>query len=257
MEGAVRLFAGEFNRSTLVIPGNDGKSAAWVVTPSGTSCYEVFIAGALVEVQEQGDMLSLRVADPTGGFDLVSGGNNTALVESIRKIPVPSFISVIGRAHLYWREGKPVPVIRPDQVHMIDRQIRDHWVIITAKFTLSRLKLMHNAVEGTCTDSRILQAYAHYSITARELLELAEMAAGALSSVRPTQEMDEAVHADTRDMIMEYIHNASGPGGVAVEEILEIVQMKGVSRTAALSAIESLIVEDECYQPRKGYVKPL
>ena len=35
MEGAVRLFAGEFSQSTLTVPGEDEKSAAWVVTPSG------------------------------------------------------------------------------------------------------------------------------------------------------------------------------------------------------------------------------
>ena len=57
MEGAVRLFAGEFSQSTLTVPGEDDKSAAWVVTPSGAFCRQVFLAGALVEVQEQGDML--------------------------------------------------------------------------------------------------------------------------------------------------------------------------------------------------------
>jgi hypothetical protein len=33
--------------------------------------------------------------------------------------------------------------------------------------------------------------------------------------------------------------------------------MRAISREAVLAAIESLIVEDECYQPQKGFVKPL
>ena len=257
MEGAVRLFAGEFSQSTLAMPGEDDKSAAWVVTPSGAYCRQVFLAGALVEVLDQGDMLSFRVADPTGGFDLVCGGKNSTLAESIRKIPLPAFVSVSGRAQLYRREGKAVLTIRPDQVHVIDRLIRDQWVITTANSTLARLKLVNCALKGTCTDSRILQACSHYSLTVKELGELADMVAGALSSVRPSQETDYAEQADPREMIMEYIRTASGPRGVAVEEILEMAAMRAISREAVLATIESLIVEDECYQPQKGYVKPL
>lgn len=257
MEGAVRLFAGEFSQSTLTVPGEDEKSAAWVVTPTGASCRQVFLAGALMEVQEQGDMLSARLADPTGGFDLILGGNNTALAESIRKIPLPSFVSVSGRAQLYRREGRAVPSIRPDQVHVINRRIRDQWVITTAQCTLVRLKLMHDALQGTCTDSRILQACSHYFMTLEGLGELADLVAGALSSVRPSREQESEVQADPREMIMEYIRTTSGPRGVAVEKILEMAHMRAISPEAVIAAIESLIVEDECYQPQKGFVKLL
>ena len=257
MEGAVRLFAGEFSQSTLTVPGEDEKSAAWVVTPSGASCHEVFITGALVEVQEQGDMLSARVADPTGGFDLVCGGNNTALAELIRRIPLPSFVSVSGRAQLHRREGKAVPAIRPEEVRVIDRRVRDQWVITTANCTLARLGLMNRALQGTCTDRRILQACSHYSVTLKDLHELAALVAGALASVRPPKETESPVQADPREIIMEYIRTTSGPRGVAVEEILEMAQLRAISREAVLAAVESLIVEDECYQPQKGFVKPL
>jgi RPA family protein len=257
MEGAVRLFAGEFNQSTFTVPGEDDKSAAWVVSPSGGYCRQVFLAGALVEVQEQGDMLSARLADPTGGFDLVCGGNNTVLVESIRKIPLPSFVSVSGQARLYRRVGKPVLTIRPEQVQIIDRQSRDQWIITTALATVARLKKMHEALNGTCTDGRIQQACSHYSQTQKDLSELAELVAGALANVRPAQETGQVVQADPREMIMEYIRTKSGPRGVAVEEILEMVRLQGISPEAALAAVESLIVEDECYQPQKGFVKPL
>jgi uncharacterized protein len=257
MEGAVRIFAGEFSQSTLTVPGEDEKSAAWVVTPSGAYCRQVFLAGALVEVHEQGDMLSFRIADPTGGFDLVCGGKNTLLAESIRKIPLPSFVSVSGRAQLYRREGKAMLTIRPEQVNSIDRRVRDLWVITTAIATLARLEQMHHALKGTCTDSRILQACSHYSLTQKDLGDLATLVAGTLTSVRPQQETESVVQADPREMIMEYIRTSGGTRGVAVEEILEMAQMNGVSREAGLAAIESLIVEDECYQPQKGYVKPL
>ena len=83
------------------------------------------------------------------------------------------------------------------------------------------------------------------------------LVAGALASIRPPQETDGVVQADPREIIMEYIRTTSGPRGVAVEEILEMARMRAISQEAALAAVESLIVEDECYQPQKGFVKPL
>lgn len=257
MEGAVRLFAGEFNRSTLAVPGEDEKSAAWVVTPSGGYCRQVFLAGALVEVQEQGDMLFARLGDPTGGFDLVCGGKSTSVTESIRKIALPSFISVSGRAQLYRKEGKPVLTIRPEQVQVIDRLTRDQWVVTTAASTLARLELAHRVLKGTSTDEKILRACSHYCLTPGDLGELADMVAAALTSVRPREETTGQKQADPREIIMEYIRTTSGPRGIAVEEILEMAETRAISKETALAAIESLIVEDECYQPQKGFVKPL
>jgi hypothetical protein len=97
----------------------------------------------------------------------------------------------------------------------------------------------------------------HYSVTVKELSEMAAMVAGALSGVRPSQETVNAKQADPREMIMAYIRTASGPRGVTVEEIIEMAAMRALSRDAVLATIESLIVEDECYQPQKGYVKLL
>lgn len=257
MEGAVRIFAGEFSQSTLTVPCEDEKSAAWVVTPTGAFCRQMFIAGALLEVQEQGGMLSFRVADPTGGFDLVCSGNITAPAESVRMIPLPSFVSISGRAQMYRKEGKAVPAIRPDQVQVIDRRVRDQWVITTALHTLARLDHMYHALQGTSNDSRILQACSHYCLTLKDLGDLASLVGGALASVRQSQETESAMRADPREMIMEYMRKTGDPRGVAVNEILEMAEQRSVSREIVLAAIESLIVEDECYQPRKGFIKPL
>jgi RPA family protein len=257
MEGAVRLFAGEFNQSTLSVPGEDEKSAMLVVTPSGGYCRQVFLAGALVEVHEEGDMLSFRIADPTGGFDLVCGGRHTLLAESIKKIPLPSFVSVSGRAQLYRKEGQAVLTVRPEQVQVIDRRTRDQWVITTAVATLARLEVVHRALKETCTDSRILQVCSHYSPTPGDLGKLADMVAGALARVRPAQEPEGMGQADPREIIMEYIRTTSNPRGVSVEKIIEMAQLRAISQETVLATIESLIVEDECYQPQKGYVKPL
>lgn len=257
MEGAVRLFAGEWNRSTLAVPGGNERDTAWVVTPTGAYCRQVFLAGALVEIQEQGDMLTARLADPTGGFDLVIGGAKTPLAESVRRIPLPSFVSVGGRAQLYRSSGKPVLTIRPEQIRIIDRQTRDQWIITTGSATLTRLEAMLPALQEKSPDLRIRQALQHYSLTTENLISLAEMVEGALSSVRPARDEESTREEDPRDMILDYIRLSSGPRGVAVEEIIGMARAKGVSQDAVLSILGTLITDDECYQPQKGFVKLL
>ena len=257
MEGAVRLFAGEFSSSTLTVPDGDDRNEAWVVTPSGGFCRQVFIAGALVEVHEQGGLLTFRVADPTGGFDCICGGNNSSLAEFVRSIPLPSFVSVAGRARMYRRDGKSVLSIRPDHVQVIDRHTRDQWVITTARATLGRLEAIHAVLKGTCPDDHISQAVSQYSPTPELLDGLAGLAEDALASVRPAEESAPVAAVDPRDMIMEYLRTKSSPRGTSVDEILGMARANGISQEAALAAIESLIVDDECYQPQKGFIKPL
>jgi RPA family protein len=216
----------------------------------------MFLSGALTEVAERGDMVYTRIADPTGVFDLVIGGRNTALAETFCRLPVPSFVTVTGRAQMYLKKGEVVLSVRPDTVLVVDRRVRDQWVLATAKSTLERLQRMNLAVQGTCADERILAAVRHYSITKTRLRELAMMVEGAIQTVRPPG-IKAPAQPDVRTLVMELITAESGSQGIAVEEIVDKAAMHGVMQETVLAAIESLIIDDECYQPRKGFVKPL
>jgi hypothetical protein len=82
------------------------------------------------------------------------------------------------------------------------------------------------------------------------------MVEGAVQTVHaPVCEI--SVPPDIRMMVMEFMAAGNGPRGIAVEEIIRKATESGASREAVLSAIESLITDDECYQPQKGFVKPL
>jgi RPA family protein len=155
MEGSFRVFAGEYEGSTLSIQADDSQSPAWVVTPGGAYCRFMFLSGTLTEVSETGDMMYTRIADPTGVFNLVIGGRNTALAETFRKLPVPSFVTVTGRAQMYLKEGRVSLSVRPDTVLNVNRLVRDQWVLATAQSTLGRLFLMNHAIRGSCSDDRI------------------------------------------------------------------------------------------------------
>lgn len=257
MEGASRVFAGEFAQSTLVVPSGDAGSPGWIVTPGGAWCRQMYIAGALTETAETGDLLRCRVADPTGAFDVVAGGRNAVLAQNFRKIPVPSFVAIGGNAQMYQKNGTRFLSVRPEHVQVIDRAGRDHLLLITAEYTLRRLEALHGAVAGTCTDDRILRAAGHYAMTVPRILELAGMVEDAVLSVRPQEQASSKEQPDVRTLVVELMRDAAGPRGIAVEDILSAMELRGIRKDDVLSAIGSLVQDDECYQPQKGYVKLL
>jgi len=267
MEGAARVFAGDFSGSTLLVQADDGQSAAFVVTPGGIWCRFVYLSGVITEITEAGDMLRCRLADPTGAFNLVIGGRNSPLAEEFRKIPVPSFVTVTGRAQLYRRNETVDLSIRPDHVVVVDRAVRDQWTLATAKATLGQLEQVQLARQGRCTDKNILIAHRHYAHTAEQLQRLAEMIDCAVQSIKPTKPgspnasdapiQSEVISLHVRELVIEIMKSTSSPRGIAIEEIISQAGEQGIVTAEVLSAIESLIVEDECYQPQKGFVKPL
>ena len=264
MEGAVRVFAGDFSGSTLSVQADDGQNAAWVVTPGGIWCRFVYLSGAITEVTETGDMLLCRLADPTGAFNLVIGGRTSPLAEQFRKIHVPSFVTVTGRAQLYRRNGAVDLSIRPDHVVVVDRAVRDQWILATARATIERLEQVLLARQDWCTDERILTAYRHYANTTEQLQAFADMIGCAVHSIKPVESTSpialipsEVISSHVRELVMEIMKGTSSPRGIAIEEIIRLAGEQGIVKAEVLSAIESLIVEDECYQPQKGFVKPL
>lgn len=259
MEGAARLFAGEFNRSTLMVAGEDPQSPGWIVTPGGAWCRQVFLAGALTEVHEAGDLVTARVADPTGGFDLSCGSSTAPAAEQLRQIPRPAFVTVSGRAQAYKKNGGLSLSIRPEQVRVIDRAVRDQWVIRTAQAMLARLEQARLVMTGAAADDRLLAAIRHYSLTPALLDELAALAAEAVTGVRPADAgpASSAEPQDVRALVIDLLKSRPGPRGVAVQEIIDALAAGGVFQDAVLPAIEALIVEDECYQPQKGFIRLL
>lgn len=257
MEGAVRVFAGEFCQSTLVIPSADPGTPAAVVTPSGALCRRMYIAGALTELVETGDMLRCRIADPTGAFDVIAGGRNAVFARSLRKIPVPSFVTITGYAQRYQKNGKAVLSVRPEDIQAVDRACRDQILLVTAEYTLQRLEHLQGALEKTSTDDRVLQVIRHYAFSPAKILELVHLVEGVVQNIRPQEPQPPAGQTEVRAVVIDLMKDRAGPRGIAVEEIMETLAVRGIRKEEVLAALESLIVDDECYQPQKGYVKLL
>lgn len=260
MEGAARVFAHDLQAATLSVPAPEGSGLAWIVTPGGAWCRQVFLAGALTEVIDSGDFLRCRLADPTGAFDLVIGGKRTPLSDVFKTIDVPAFVTVSGTAHAYQKNGGMVVTVRPEQVQVVDRSVRDRIVLDTAMQTIERLEQLREAVIGKSTDERLLAVVRHYALTPTRLLEIAAMVGTAVQSVQTVVPAPLTVKEETpdvREQVMAIMRSGSGPRGIAVQEIIDQAAAQGIGSGAVLAAIEALILDDECYQPLKGYVKPL
>ena len=261
MEGSTRVFAGEYHSATLAVPDRDPGSPAWIVTPGGAWCRLLFLAGALTEVTDIGDVLRCRLADPTGAFDLVISSRQRVVADVLQEIPVPSFVTVSGTAQCYPRNDGMVVTVRPDHVQPVDRQTRDAWVLETAEQTLARLEQLLCAINGTSVEKRALVPIRHYALTKEQLHEQVAMVGRAVQSVQPVAPVTtggiDTTGIDTRGIVMEIMRTERHPRGIAVEEIIEQAKAQGVTPESTLAAIRALIEDDECYQPQKGYVKPL
>ena len=124
------------------------KGSAWVVTPGGAWCRSLYLCGALTEVTEVTDVLFCRLADPTGAFDLVTGGRRGAVAEHSRAIPVPSFVAVTGIAQLYKKNGSWAVSVRPEYVRVIDKATRNRWIVTAADMTLARIERLLACLMG-------------------------------------------------------------------------------------------------------------
>ncbi|MGA9086809.1 MAG: hypothetical protein ACLQMU_04100 [Methanoregula sp.] len=257
MEGATRVFAGDFSGATLTVPADDPGSPGWIVTPGGAWCRLLYLCGALTEVTEIADVLHCRLADPTGAFDIVAGGRMGAVAEQIRAIPVPSFIAVTGTAQLYTKNGSRAVSVRPEYIHVIDRAVRDRWIALTADMTLARLELLLASLEECTGDARADRTIRHYGLTRERLREMVSMVGGALDSARTAPAAPPVAEEDISAIVMEIIRAKSGPRGVAVQDVIDAGEAGGFTKDAVLAAIGTLVTNDDCYQPQKGYVKPL
>ncbi len=150
-ETAWRVFAGEFNDSTVEIKGEGEMSPSYVVTPLGAKINRLFIIGVLTDVEkisEEGELLRAHLSDPTGVFTLYSGQYQKDVTDSLSKIEVPAFVAVIGKARTYSPEAGTLYVsVRPEKIMEVSADIRDKWILETSKNTKDRIEAILEAMK--------------------------------------------------------------------------------------------------------------
>ncbi len=152
-EPAWRVFAGEYNDSTLEIKGEEEMAPSYVITPLGAKINRLFVIGVLTDVEnisEESDMVRAHISDPTGVFTIYSGQYQQKATDALKNIEVPAFVAIIGKTTTYSPEdGTMFVSIRPENVMEVDSMTRDKWILETCKNTKTRIEAFFEAKKMT------------------------------------------------------------------------------------------------------------
>ena len=179
-EVAHRMFARELHDTTLSLKkdSEDMYAPQYSLTPTGVRVNRMLVVGTLTEVDNIGtdvDYWRGRIVDPTGTFFVYAGQYQPEAAATISEIELPAFVAVVGKAHMYEAEdGKITTSVRPESIKVVDKDVRDRWVLDTAKRTLERLGTMER-------DEWSKMALEHYSIDLKEYVELVKESLSNLS----------------------------------------------------------------------------
>ena len=150
-EPAWRIFASEYNDSTVEIKGSGEKTPSHVITPLGGKVNRLFVIGVLTDVEnvsEGGEFLRAHISDPTGVFTLYSGQYQQDASDRLSNIEVPAFVAVVGKARTYEpEEGSLYVSIRPEIVREVNADARNRWIIETCMQTKQRIEAMVEAMK--------------------------------------------------------------------------------------------------------------
>ena len=258
MEGSARVFAGDFCRSTLHCPVPGTSSPLYVVTPAGVWCNLVFLSGVLTEVSGSGTRIRCRLADPTGAFDLEAESlTKNGSIRMLITLPIPSFISISGRACMARGSESASPVVRVDTVRVVDRSVRDGWIARTADSTLHDIGALADALQKRNGGEKERAVLSHYRATPDDLLSSILMVESAIAGLTAAAITAAPGQPDARETVTGIIRDLQGPRGIAVEEVIAQAGIRGIMPDTAKKTIEDLIREDECYQPQKGSLRLL
>ncbi len=145
-EPARRVFAAELRETRVHFKdGEDEKSPTYVLLPSGERCNRIFIVGTLTEKKKQGEQnlfYRARVVDPTGTFFIMAGSYQPEAMQQMARIEPPAFVAVVGKPTVYETpDGAVLISVRCESITVVDKDVRDCWILDAAAATLDRLDL--------------------------------------------------------------------------------------------------------------------
>ncbi|RUM35237.1 MAG: hypothetical protein DSY33_00045 [Archaeoglobus sp.] len=140
---ARRVFAFELNNATYRIESGD--KAIQLLLPTGVACSRIFLVGVLLDKEEtrpDSDFWKVKFSDPTGVFRGFVGRFQPDALETLLKIEPPEIVAVVSKIRLFEGETATLVTVRPEIIVPVEREVRDYWIVETAKHTLSRIENM-------------------------------------------------------------------------------------------------------------------
>lgn len=273
-ETARRTFAREFNDASLQFGEHTDRAPNFLITPTGAMCNRIFAVGVLTEVENIGTagqvLYRARLADPTGAFTIYAGQYQQEVATFLAGLQTPAYVAVSGKARVFSPEpGAHYTSIRPEDVNLVDRDVRDRWTYRTAKLTLSRVEAMEKAlasglrgeeltwhlIRNTEDAAGISKAIDHYSVSRNTLEVYKQMAIDALATlVEPAQPEQKP---DPGAAVLEAIGRLDTGDGVSYELLLSEMEKAGISEEAVEQAINELMSKGQLYEPKIGVLKQI
>jgi len=150
-EVAWRVFADEYNSSSIEMRDEGEYAPAYVLTPLGALVNRVYVVGVLTEVEnlgtEEEPLYRARLQDPTGVFYVSAGQYQPEAAKVLGGLSWPCFVAVVGKTRTYSpQDGLVYVSIRPEVVKMVGEAERDLWTLEAAKGTLVRIAAMRDGL---------------------------------------------------------------------------------------------------------------
>ncbi|HMK47171.1 MAG TPA: hypothetical protein VK436_11150 [Methanocella sp.] len=273
-ETARRVFAREFNDSSLQYGEHTDRAPNFVITPTGAMCNRIFAVGVLTETENVGTggqmLYRARLADPTGAFTIYAGQYQQEAAMFLSRIPTPAYIAIAGKVRVFSPEpGTHYTSIRPEEVNVVDSGVRNLWTYHTAKLTLNRITVVEKAlatglggeelawhlIRNSEDSEGVSKAIDHYGINRNSLDAYRQMATNALSTLIEPAVIQEGKTDSGSKRVLEVIGRLDSGDGVSYDVLLDEMKKLGYEEESVEQLIGSLMDKGQCYEPKIGLLK--
>jgi len=151
-EVAWRVFAEEFNSSTVELEPQGEFSPGYILTPMGLKVNRVFVIGVITDIEnistKEEPLWRARVSDPTGTYFVTAGKYQPEAAGSMARMTPPAFAAIIGKTRAYRpEEGVLYLSLKAESVVASSAGLRDLWVLEACKSLKRRIELAKEAVQ--------------------------------------------------------------------------------------------------------------
>ncbi|MFW6141935.1 MAG: RPA family protein [Candidatus Saliniplasma sp.] len=284
-EVAWRIFAEEFNRSTLETGGDEERSPSYVVTPLGAKVNRVYVVGVLTETENIGTpaepMWRARVTDPTGTYFVSAGQYQPSVATALANLEPPTFVAVVGKANTYRPDEETILVnLRGELIKEVSEEQRNYWILESAKSLKRRLEaiseasnmedvsieeLMDLGYDANLADG-IKKAIEHYGPPSFE--KYWRMIEDSLRYILPEYERtseepqeedaeeDKEIEEEVMRVIEELEDMAEHDNGVEYEKVMtKVMDSEDIGQDKFEEAVNSLRSNGKVYEPVLGNLK--
>jgi len=284
---AMRLFAAELRATTIEVQkkGGDQYESQLYLTQTGLKASRVMIVGTATEIEDigtDGSFYRMRVSDPTGVFFVTAGQYQPEAAQVMQALigKLPAFVTVVGKASLYTpKEGTVLTSIRAEKVVLADENIRNTWLVETARATLDRLAaLKTNTALGLEVDTAYPNKEDYKQIVKTVLLSMksdvgvgspaspstAAPASSPAAASTPLSEVKPGTKAeahgltspeDMKNFVEQKIIALNVKGkGVKIEALGNPCKGAGMTLMQLEAALKELMDEGKIYEPKVGIV---